>query len=110
MVIYLMSTSLKGISSTKLGNDIGVKQSNAWFLTHRIRQGWADTASELFGKVVEVDEAYLGGLEKNKHKKKRINKGRGPVGKEAVVAVQDRKSKKVKALRIESTDITLDHS
>ena len=104
MAIYLMGTSLKGISSTKLGNDIGVQQRTAWFLAHRIRQGWAENASKLFGQVVEIDEAYLGGLEKNKHEKKKQKKGRGAVGKAPVVGIKDRESGKVKALRVESTD------
>ncbi len=104
MAVYLMSTFLKGVSSTKLGNDIGVQQKSAWFLAHRIRQGWVNNASQFFGQVVEIDEAYLGGLERNKHKDKKTKKGRGPVGKEAVIAVKDRKDKKVKALRVESTD------
>ena len=104
MAIYLMSTSLKGVSSTKLGNDIGVQQRSAWFLSHRIRKSWANNASELFGKVIEIDEAYLGGLERNKHKDKKLKKGRGPVGKEVVVAIKQREGKKVKALRVKSTD------
>ena len=104
MAIYLMSTSLKGVSSTKLGNDIGVQQRSAWSLSHRIRQAYANNASELFGKVVEIDEAYLGGLERNKHKDKKLKKGRGPVGKEAVVAIKEREGKKVKALQVKSTD------
>ncbi len=104
MAIYLMSTSLKGVSSTKLGNDLGIQQRSAWFLAHRIRQGWANNASRLFGRIVEVDEAYLGGLEKNKHEKKKLKKGRGAVGKTPVVGIKDRESKKVRALRVESTD------
>ena len=104
IAIYLMGTSLKGVSSTKLANDLNIQQRSAWFLAHRIRQAWANNASELFGKVVEIDEAYLGGLEKNKHKDKKIKKGRGPVGKEAVVAIKQREGKKVKALRVKSTD------
>ena len=90
MAIYLMGTSLKGVSSTKLANDLNIQQRSAWFLAHRIRKAWANNASELFGQVVEIDEAYLGGLEKNKHKDKKIKKGRGPVGKEAVVAIKQR--------------------
>ena len=73
------------VSSTKLGNDLGVCQKTAWLLAHRIRQAWANNASQLFGAVVEIDEAYLCGLEKNKHESKKLKKGRGTVGKAAVV-------------------------
>ena len=53
---------------------------------------------------MEVDESYFGGLEKNKHAKKKLNAGKGPVGKAAVVAVKDRKTKRVKARVVERTN------
>ena len=37
LAMYLMSTSIKGVSSMKLHRDLGVTQKTAWFLTHRIR-------------------------------------------------------------------------
>ena len=40
--IYLMSTSLEGVSSTKLYRDLGTTQKTAWMMEHKIRQGWAD--------------------------------------------------------------------
>ena len=52
MAIYLLGTSLKGISSTKLGNDIGVQKRTAWFIAHRIRTAWVNNVSEILG--VEV--------------------------------------------------------
>ncbi len=36
MGIYLLSTSLQGVSSYKLANAIGMHQSSAWFMAHRI--------------------------------------------------------------------------
>ena len=44
---------------------------------------------------MEVDETYIGGLEKNKHKDKRMKAAGGPVGKAIVAGVKDRCSNRV---------------
>lgn len=108
IAIYLLSTSLKGVASTKLRNDIGVRQSTAWFLNHRIRTAWTNNASQLIGCEVEVDETYIGGKKKNKHKDKKLNAGCGTVGKTAVVGIKERDSKKIKSFKVaDTTAITL---
>ena len=53
---------------------------------------------------MEVDETYIGGLEKNKHAKDKLRAGRAPVGKAAVVGAKDRESNQVAARVIEHTD------
>ena len=62
--IYLIGTNIKGISSTKLGNELGIEQKHAWFLAHRIRKAWTNTANQLMGMVVEIDESYIEGSRK----------------------------------------------
>ena len=89
--IYLMSTSLKGVSSMKLHRDLGVTQKTAWMMAQKIRAGWIKGSSDPMGGTVEVDETYIGGERKNMPLAKRAKlEGRGAVGKEAVVGVLQR--------------------
>ena len=101
--IYLEMTSLKGVSSMKLHRDLGVRQATAWFMLHRIREAFADVAMTFEGPV-EVDETYIGGLEKNKPQGKQLKVRGGVAGKTAVVGAKDRKTKRVAAKVVERTD------
>ena len=102
VAIYLFVTSGKGISSMKMHRELGVTQKTAWFLDHRIREAF-ETKMDPFAGPVEVDETYIGGKERNKHWRKRLHLGTGGVGKEIVIGMRDRKTKKIKARRIRNT-------
>lgn len=103
IAFYLVATGLKGVSSMKLHRDLGVTQKTAWHLAHRIRETWAENRGRFEGPV-EVDETYMGGKERNKHQSKKLNKGRGPVGKAAVIGMKDRETNQVTAMPIKRTD------
>ncbi len=100
--IYLFTTGIKGTSSMKLHRDLGISQKSAWYMAHRLRKSFKDKG-ELFAGPVEVDETFIGGKERNKHGKKKLDAGRGTIGKAIVAGVKDRATGKVNAEVVSDT-------
>ena len=63
LAAFLMSSSKKGMSAHQIHRMLGVTYKTAWFMMHRIREAMKDDGSPLGGKgkVVESDEAFVGG-------------------------------------------------
>jgi ISXO2-like transposase domain/Transposase zinc-ribbon domain len=65
---YLTSTATPGISALQLQRQLGLKRfETAWFMLHKLRRAMvAPERSPLTG-VVEVDDAYVGGIDSARH-------------------------------------------
>ena len=103
IAIYLVTTGIKGVSSMKLHQDLGITQKSAWHMLSRIRESYSEVTA-MFDGEVEVDESYFGGKEGNKHEHKKLKSGRGTVGKTAVVGMKNRDTNQVQAEVVETTD------
>ena len=61
---HLLCASKKGMSAAQIARMLGVTYKTAWFMMHRIREAMKptdDTPLGGKGKVVEADEAFVGG-------------------------------------------------
>jgi transposase-like protein len=108
-----MLVGKKGISALQVhrvifGENSGSDYHTSWYMCMRWRAAMqGDYVGQLSGEV-EVDETFVGGKEKNKHKSKRMAVGRGTAGKVAVIGAIARKGMVV-AQVIQNTDTrTLD--
>jgi transposase-like protein len=70
LATHLLAASKKGMSAKQMERMLGVTYKTAWFLCHRIREAM-DGANDTGplggpGKVVESDEAFVGGKKRNR--------------------------------------------
>lgn len=96
---YLLMTSRKGISAMQLSKELDITYPTSWYMLHRLRAACGDQMEALHG-TVEIDETYLGGIEKNKHANRKV-RGQYFAEKQIVLEMRERGGR-VKAMPIET--------
>jgi transposase-like protein len=88
-VVHLMTTSKKGISALQIKRQMGFgSYETALKMTRKIRAAMIEPEQKL-GGIVEVDETYIGGKDKNRHWTKK--KGHSGDDKTPVIGAVQRK-------------------
>lgn len=88
--MWLIASDKNGISSYELSRALGVTQTTAWFMLHRIRLGMQSEEYNKLDGIIEVDETFIGGSARFMHKNKRQKGMTGYVGKTAVMGLLER--------------------
>ena len=91
IAIYLIVTSPKGISATKIEKHVKVSGKTALFLLHRIRECFDIVHDKLTGDV-EFDETFVGGHNNRRQwaNKCPLSGGRSPIDKKPVFGMLQR--------------------
>lgn len=94
LAIALVLNAKKGYSARQLGRDIEVTKDTAWRMFMQIRKAFVE-APELLEGIVEADETFIGGKNKNRHNDKKAEGSQGGADKTIVVGVMQRGGKVV---------------
>jgi len=64
--LFMLTASKKGVSAHQIHRSLDISYKSAWFMMHRLREAMRPTSTTPLGgtgKVVEVDETFIGRLE-----------------------------------------------
>lgn len=106
-VLWQMLNSKKGVSALQIQRQVGCSYPTAWYMCHRLRAGMANPDFRKLMGIVEVDETYIGGKDKNRHADKKSHI-RGGSAKTAVIGAISRKGNVVCQMIANADAETLD--
>lgn len=100
LAIYIMTTSLKCVSSMKLHSDLDITQKLEWHIAHRVWASFDACGSAYMNRPVKADESHFAGREANKHANDNAVEG-VPGGSRN----KDRSSNQLEARVVQSTNV-----
>jgi len=81
---YLLCEAKKGMSACQVQRTLGISYKTAWYLCHRIRAAMVEADKPMLGGKVEMDETFVGGVNKGFGKAARLD------NKEIVIGIRQR--------------------
>ncbi len=75
IAIWMLANCKNGISSYELAKALGIMQTSAWFMLHRIREAMKNKSIFKLGgpgSEVEADESFIGAKAVNMHKSRKL--------------------------------------
>lgn len=81
---YLLCEAKKGMSACQVQRTLGMSYKTAWYLCHRIRHAMMQADRPMLSGKVEMDETFVGGVNRNQGKERRWD------NKEVVIGIRQR--------------------
>jgi transposase-like protein len=99
---HMLCSSKKGMSAHQIHRMLGVTYKTAWFMCHRLREAMKDDGGPLGGpgKVVESDEAFIGGK-----KRRRLSGKVAPMKKVVALVERDGRARSFHVANIHSANV-----
>jgi transposase len=77
LVIHMQTITRNGVAAKEIERTLGVCYKTALRMAHKIKILMASVKQELLTGVLEADESFFGGLNKNRHADKKIPESQG---------------------------------